>query len=408
MAGPSVRDRHRILLVAEAATFAHVARISKLKQALHTEFETETAFDPRFDSLLTEDERHHRPLWTIPSSQFMATVNQSRFPYTEQDIATYVKHDLQLLTETQPTLVIGDFRISLALSCSMAKVPYLNLVNGYWSESCREPAIPPHIGLFKILPKPLSSAVFALGKSVAFRLAARPFNRVANSLGLTQLSGDLSQVYTQGDVTLLAEPDGWLDLFPSEKVAPIGPVSWAPDLPLPDWWNTIDRGRPLIYVSLGSSGDQSQIGKVLEALCDMDVQVVVAGKMVPSNPMGRARVFSGGFINSQLALEHAHLFVSNGGSLSLADALRSGCPVVGIASNYDQVLSMAVAERHGVGEIHFDDVSVARLKASFARWLDRSSTQEAALAKAKAMFSRDLDRQRLSQVIHSTLSARQH
>ena len=41
--------------------------------------------------------------------------------------------DLELIRRIEPDVVVGDFRLSLAVSAPMAGVPYIALANAYWS-----------------------------------------------------------------------------------------------------------------------------------------------------------------------------------------------------------------------------------------------------------------------------------
>ncbi len=42
-----------------------------------------------------------------------------------------MKADLALLEEIGPDLVIGDFRLSLGISCRVLGIPYVSLVNAH-------------------------------------------------------------------------------------------------------------------------------------------------------------------------------------------------------------------------------------------------------------------------------------
>jgi UDP:flavonoid glycosyltransferase YjiC (YdhE family) len=56
----------------------------------------------------------------------------------------------------------------------------------------------------------------------------------------------------------------------------IGPVLWSPQVPLPAWWDTIPTDRPIIYMTLGSSGDMATLPTIVAALAALPVTVLVA------------------------------------------------------------------------------------------------------------------------------------
>ncbi|MFC6668967.1 glycosyltransferase [Marinobacterium aestuariivivens] len=177
-----------------------------------------------------------------------------------------------------------------------------------------------------------------------------PLNRVRKRYGLPSLGPDLRRIYTDADLTLYADIPELIPTF--ERPAThryIGPINWSPSVPLPQWWDELPSGRPVIYVTLGSSGQSELLPGVLEALAELPVTPVVAtagrGRLerIPPN----ARVAD--FLPGEQAASCASLVISNGGSPTTMQALAAGVPVIGIASNLDQYLNMSYLEQAGVG-----------------------------------------------------------
>ena len=401
----------RLLLVGEAVTFAHVARICAIEDLLKTrEFEVHCAYDSRFDKNLDAG-RAHLPLRTKNTEAFVSAVNAYKFPYSESELRESVEEDLRLLDTVQPDLVIADFRITMAISGRLRQVPSVTLTNGYWLPECREPIVKPRLEAFEYLPQRLAPVI----RSVAFRFAAQSFNRVARQFGCADLAGDLAQVYTQADHVLVVEPPGWLLLNKTEsRITPIGPLRWESSQPLPVWWDDLDPERPLLYFNVGSSGSSSYFQKVREALKNERVSLVAAGlssdfevgASSSSSYGGEAKIYVERFLNSRAVLEHSQLFLSNGGSLSMVDALRSGVPVVGLTSNYDQVLNMTVASRRGVGQLFTESVTVDELRSAIQHWLKPNSNTLEELSQAQAMFHAPANSFALTSVICDLLRRR--
>ena len=155
--------------------------------------------------------------------------------------------------------------------------------------------------------------------------------------------GDRFRAYTDADYTLYADAR---ELVPTTDLpashAYLGPILWSPDVPLPAWWNDLPADRPVIYATMGSSGDPALLELVLAALAGLPVTVV-------ATTAGHSRGFSAP-ANSRLVdyapgdqlAARADLMICNGGSLTAYQSLIAGKPLLGIASHMDQHLSMTL------------------------------------------------------------------
>jgi len=129
-------------------------------------------------------------------------------------------------------------------------------------------------------------------------------------------------------------------------------VTWSPPTRLPDWWDALPAARPIVYVTLGSSGQGALLPRVLQALAPLPVSVIAAtagnvGTMgaVPSN----ARVAA--YLPGIEAARRSSLVICNGGSPTSQQALSACVPVLGIAGNLDQYLNMHGVVASGAGAL---------------------------------------------------------
>jgi UDP:flavonoid glycosyltransferase YjiC (YdhE family) len=131
----------------------------------------------------------------------------------------------------------------------------------------------------------------------------------------------------------------------------IGPITWSPGGTKPSWWNDIDRNRPVVYVTLGSSGRAELLPAVLEALARLPVTVIAttAGRIKLASVPDNALVSD--YLPGDEAAGMAALVVCNGGSLTTYQAIKNGTPVLGIVSNLDQHLNMSYLSRAGIGAV---------------------------------------------------------
>src|SRR5205823_6281140 len=151
----------------------------------------------------------------------------------------------------------------------------------------------------------------------------------------------------------------------------IGAVLWSPDVPRPPWWDDVPKDRPVINVTLGSSGRGELLSASLDALAELPVSVLAAtlGKGprdgVPSN------VFLADYLPGEQAAARANVVVCNGGSPTSHQALVAGTPVLGLAGNMYQHLNMEAVQRLGAGELlRSETANPAQIRTTVAQILD--------------------------------------
>jgi UDP:flavonoid glycosyltransferase YjiC (YdhE family) len=353
--------RIRVLIMAEAVTLAHVGRPAALAAGFDPErFEVHFAAAPRFDALLGPLPHTRHDLGSIPTAQFLDALDRGTPVYSADDLRGYVQQDRLLLAGIRPDVVVGDFRLSLSVSARLAGVPYATITNVYWSSSARQRFPLPELPLTRALGVRAAGLVFPLARPVAFALHTRPLNRVRREHGLPSLGPDLRRTYTDADRVLFADAP---ELAPPHTVAPghefLGPVLWEPAIdpptrpdcrsPVGQWDRGPEAKHELIYVTLGSSGQGRLLAAVVRAFADqpMTVMAASAGADLP-DPLPR-NVIAGDYLPGTAVARRAALVVCNGGSPTVQQALSAGTPVLGLAGNMDQHLSMRSVTAKGVG-----------------------------------------------------------
>lgn len=374
-------NRPVILLVAEAVTLAHFARIASLARTLDpSAYEIIIASDPRFIKLEAPLGAEFRAIRSISSAEFAATLARGKPLYDVETLTQYVEDDLALLDSIKPDLVVGDFRLSLAVSAPLRKVPYVAVVNAYWSPFVDIKYPVPDLPITRILGCRLGQKLFDIVRPMVFARHAMPLNRVRHRYGLPPLGPDLRNAYTWGDYTLYADIP---ELIPIRNLPSghrfLGPVLWSTHTLLPDWWDSVPKDKPVIFLTLGSSGQAELLSMVLAALSQLPVTIMAAtaGKIEPANVPGNAYITD--YLPMDIATRRSQLVISNGGSLTTYQAVASGAPVIGLCSNMDQLLNMDAMERLGAGlSLRAGEISSRELVAAVKVILgDPSYAQEA-------------------------------
>jgi len=342
--------RRRVLFIGEGATLAHAARPLALAAALPQD---------RYEAILAAPDRYRRfapphvrwlPLDAQTPEAFAERLRRGEPVFSRKLLDRYVEQDLALMRALKPDVVVGDLRLSLAASARLAAVPYVNLTNACWSPDRPLRARRPSLDMFRLWPGPLADLAFAALGRLALRRHASPMHRLMEAHGMGGLDRDIRRAFTEADVALYADLPG---LFPDTPTSYrrrfLGPVSWEPPVGLPDWWDRVPDDRPVVYLTLGSSGDGRMLGRLSTWLVDLGHAVIVASAGHGGVKGDGRRLFVADLLPGAAAAARSWFVICNGGSPTATQALLAGRPVIGIAGNFDQFLNMRALEHRGAG-----------------------------------------------------------
>jgi UDP:flavonoid glycosyltransferase YjiC (YdhE family) len=277
----------------------------------------------------------------------------------------------------------------------VAGIPYFTITNAYWGKYSQLPFPLPEHPMTRVFGVRLSQALFNLARPVVFAVHARPLNRVRREYGLPSLGADLPTVYTDADQTLYADIP---EFIPTTPLPPhhhwLGPVLWSPAMELPEWWETLPSDRPIIYVALGSSGENVRaLPIILQGLAELPVTVIATTAGQPLKMELPANAYVADFLPGMAAAARSQLVICNGGSLATQQALAAGAPVLGIASNMDQHLNMLCLERAGVGRrLRVGRLTAEQVRTAAQRWLEDTGGRLAASRLRQVIRSWDTAR----------------
>jgi UDP:flavonoid glycosyltransferase YjiC (YdhE family) len=366
----------RVLFVAEAVSLAQVVRLVTLAQSLEaSRYEVHFA-SARFDDLIfrgTTFTRH--TLSSLSPEVVERRVARGLRPYGRRTLARYVRDDLALFERVRPDLVVGDLRLSLAVSAPLSRVPLASVINAYWSPYAERDGWPlPDHPIVRLLGVRLASEHFPKALPMVFRHFAAPVNALRRAHGLPEV-GDLPEALTFGDYTLYADAPALVPTraLPESHVF-LGHVPWSPAVALPATWARLDPTRPSVYVTLGSTGRADRLPLVVEAALDLGCDVLVATAGRTQIPVGSPRLHVADYVPGHLAARRAAVVVSNGGSTTGYQALAEGRPVLGVPCNLDQYLATKAIERYGAGlGLRSGTVTSGEVGAALERLLGDSS-----------------------------------
>src|SRR3954462_9487608 len=122
--------KKRILFAAESITLAQVVRLLALARRLPAEdYEVHFACGAFEPWLFRGTQFRHWPLWTLDGRKCLAALAKGERLYDKATLERYLDAELAVMSAVKPDLVIGDFRLSLAVSSRVAQVPCASLIN---------------------------------------------------------------------------------------------------------------------------------------------------------------------------------------------------------------------------------------------------------------------------------------
>ena len=343
-----------VLFFAEAVTLAHIARCISLANEIDKtgKYKITIAADDRYDDVIGSVPFQRIALNSISSEYFAKKLAKGMPIYDVQTLTDYVNEDLSIIDQIKPDFIIGDFRLSLAVSSRIKKIPYATITNAYWSPYANIEYPIPEMPLTKIFGVAVAQKMFNIMRPFVFKLHTLALNKVCKEFRQSLLGSDLREQYTHADYTLYADIESFVPMkaLPNNHIF-VGPILWSAKVSLPKWWNTLSSDKPLVFVTLGSSGDSSLLPMLLETLSQMPVTVFCVTARKTSLTKSYSNVFITEFIPADLAVKKADIVICNGGSPMVYQSIAENKFVIGLPSNLDQYLMMTLADKAGYGKL---------------------------------------------------------
>lgn len=344
---------------------AHVSRVLMVAEALRARgHEVIFAASGKYTGLIEAAKFQRVEVPTLPWSEIEPVDLAGRTDYYSVDVAaTHVSAERTLIQAHLPDAVISDFRPTVSTSADIEGVRHVSLLNAAWSQYYQGELIVPRAFFGGAVFHPLSKFLnrtflqrptqYALGRvqSAVIRKGNLAHNSVRRDLKLKP-TDDLFQQW-QGDLTLLAD----LPSYAPTKALPdnvkyVGPLVWEPKgMKLPAWWNKMEGSTgPLVYLTMGSTGDHKLIEKLVNLLLSYDLTLVVstggANLSLPTHKM----LFVANYVPGDEIMKHAQLVICHGGNGTIYQAIRRGVPILGFPMFHDQeIYNMHQVERLGIG-----------------------------------------------------------
>lgn len=359
------------MFVGEDVTLAHIARPLFLADALDkNKYDIHFASGGKYDYFIKKYDFSFHKIYSIPSEKFFRRGRRLVPLYSKKEMLEYIEAEKKLLFEVSPDLVVTDFRYTLCFVAEAQNIPLVLVTDAHWSpHSTQKFPIPEHI-LTKLFGLRFIEVAYSHLEFLFIRMHEARFKKIRKSLDIPSLKS-LRENYVSGRWVFYAG----VPSLGLTKNLPVhhryfGPALWQPPVNLSERLKNLSHDVPIIYVSMGSSGEIGVLGKIIKVLAELNVNGVVstAGRFQPKKIP--ANIYMENYIPALEIIKKSALVICNGGSPAVYQAFFAGVPVLGIPSNIDQFFVMDAVEKSGAGlmlrPMHLNE---KRLKLSIGRLL---------------------------------------
>jgi UDP:flavonoid glycosyltransferase YjiC (YdhE family) len=354
--------KKRLLFWGEDLALTHVVRPLMLANLMRDKYDIIFITGDRYVQLVESYGITPHKVWTLSNELFMERMRRGVDGWSGEEISRQVADEMVLIEELSPDLVIGDLRWSLGISCELTGTSYVSLVDAYWGPYCTLPPPTPEFPFVSLLGVKLSSILMPLLAPTIFKKLSKPFDQVRHEYGLSSCN-DYRKIATHADWVLYPNLP---DLAPTANLPSnhryLGPLLWSMELGYPSWWNQLPEDRPVIYVTMGSTGRVGAIDTLIKTLQALPVTVMLATSGRIENERYPSNFFVSKYLPGVEACSRSDLVICNGGSGAIYQAIEGNVPVLGIPTNADQYYVMNAVESLGGGvSIRSTHISIKRV-----------------------------------------------
>ncbi|MDY6861496.1 MAG: hypothetical protein SV062_00735 [Thermodesulfobacteriota bacterium] len=271
-------------------------------------------------------------------------------------VKEHLDAELEMYKVLKPHLIIADFRLTVYISARKAGIPVVSLLGGRWIEKYAVEKLkaikthPKYPTIKKILGIKGAEIIMPFFQRLIIRYKVRPFQFAFKKYGLKKKKtlGDL----LTGDFNLILDTHLWCptrDL--PENFQVVGPVYWEPEIPMPDWIKKIDRTRPVIYITLGSTGHKDIFYELFKVFTDSSYQILVSTGGQIDIPRDRVpkNFFLEKYLPGEEIMKLSDMVIYHGGSGTSYQTIKTCTPAIVIATHLEQEFMGEALEIHQVG-----------------------------------------------------------
>jgi MGT family glycosyltransferase len=359
-----------IALFCDGGFLAHVTRSFEVGRALRRCFGHRVIFccDGPYAHIPRDAGFEVVPVFTVNRDTTMKVAHSllpPRLSWWKSICQQSVASDLQAIDAIRPDLVVGDLRWSLSTSARARSVPYVSVTNACWTDKFAHVVELPEGHLMgKIMGRKLAERAFPKFTKTMMKYGALGYTEVRRQHGLKPVETMYEAI--EGDITLLADLPEFMpvvrDTPPSFRYT--GPLLWDANIGLPHWFSKVQKGKPTIYFTMGSTGDTRFFQEAVRVFGNTEYQILITTGGLAEIPNPPPNVFIAKYAPGEALMALSDVVVSHGGNGTIYQALSCGVPVVGFPTIFDQEVNMRRVAALGAGiqmsNLRYDGDSLGR------------------------------------------------
>ena len=297
------------------------------------------------------------PLYEPDPDLLYGNIRRGKLKFVSNaEVERMIEADIALFREVKPDIVLTDGRFTAPISTHIAGLPHVAIVN----VSSTEYRAFPYIPFFEWIPQWLIKRDTSLWNMIDvtnLKLEMLVFDNVMNIFKKLSKKYNLKKPITATncltgkDMTLLADIP---EYFPTRNLPSnyhyIGPLTWKSNLPNPSWWPPEKNNKPLIYITMGTTGVKDFFQIIYDVIKKSDLKAVITtGGQIQNLSNIQDKLIIEDYVDGDLMMEACEMVVCHGGNGTIYQALQHGKPIVGIPTIQDQKFNMRRVEALDVG-----------------------------------------------------------
>lgn len=267
----------------------------------------------------------------------------------EVELERILLSQIAAIKKYDAAIVIGDVAPTLNMAAEYTGVKYISLLNGYMTKyyamTRKVPRMHASSNFLKVLPDKIADLITDFAEKMTFRKIHGPFKNLRKKHGLLYKADYISEI--EGSSNLICDLP---DLFPQKKLPAnyiyTGPLIYEYFDQETDWLNNISTEKPVIFVSMGSTGDWQKLAFLNHPYYSRYV-IITAGdtKKIVCAP----HIISRDFVNLTQVLKKSDLMICHGGNGTIYPGIINRVYLLCLSSHFEQEWNMNALEKNGYG-----------------------------------------------------------
>ena len=356
----------KLLFISEAVSLAHVIRpLALIDQLSFEDFEIFFAVPNKYFWMVKNQKIVKIDLITQNPEHYEKKIKNGEALFNEKVLESQIEYDLKIIKEINPDLIIGDFRLSLNISCELTNKIYMNITDAHWYPTTESIPFPmPSLPLTK-LPLPIARYLFNLFSSYFMKLHLRPYLKLRQKYNLPITSNiSLKSFYAKSDFSIFSSYKFLYEHMTfDEKCTFAGYLHINFPIDKPFWWSEAikkTQDGKSVYISMGSTGSVDDIELIIETLLIENFIIFISTANRIELAKTHANLYIASYLPGEEIVEHVDLMICHGGTMTAQQSLYKGTPVLCIPQNMDQYLFSERIREFKAGEIIRSDRVTAK------------------------------------------------